>query len=904
MKHKRNLQRGYTFIQQLLLSVVLVSLAQLAIAANATVAGATSPAALDLSLQELDSKTSVTAHNAIAYSAPTNATNTDNLRIAARSTLFLDIQTTPSNPLAALFPTEKIFSIDAHGYLHLDNIGVFNLAGLNESEATLRLSAEPILADAEIKLVILPLSNIDDSVLRPFGSDLFANTSSQPLGALAVPSSYVLAAGDELQIQLFGSENSTTNVTVSREGMVDISQIGPVLVAGKSLEETKQFLSKQISEKLIGVEAYISIGSLKAINLRVVGEVINPGNYVLGALSNVTELLGAAGGISDIGSYRSIYVKRASKTVAVIDLYDLLLTGGTSDEIRLISGDTLFVPVAKQRVSVRGEILRPAIYELEANTTLGTLLSLAGLTPNASSKRVLIERTDVNGKRLIEADVTRSSGRSELLKDGDRIQIIAVNSNNSQTITVLGDVQQAGEHSWKPGLRVSNLLTKPGLLTQTYDRDIALISGEQLASAKPRIISFSPNSALSKRNSEFDPTLNAGDTLYFFSSATIGQRSQLLNPLVRQLTAVASLDAPARVATIQGGVREPGTYPLTREMRVSTLLTLADGLTESARGQTAELTRMVYDETGNPRIHHLNINLSTLAPGSDSDAILTSYDTITVRTDPRITQQFNVDIAGEVRYPGRYRVSPGEKLSQLLERAGGMTNMAFPRGTVFVRESIKAVEKKEMLLLADQIEVGLKATILERADENLRPGESLDVASDVVSLLRNADPAGRLVFDLPLLLENLADGNKDTTDISLTDGDKIYIPPTTESVAVVGEVNRPTTHLHLSNKNAMQYIALSGGITKKSKSKLVYIVRANGAAIKAKTRWKKVGVEAGDTVVVPLDVEKIRGLTKWSEITGIIANLVNPSAAVVNAAAAWKMAEAAEDRAGTIIIRE
>jgi Periplasmic protein involved in polysaccharide export len=231
---------------------------------------------------------------------------------------------------------------------------------------------------------------------------LFANTSSQPLGALAVPSSYVLAAGDELQIQLFGSENSTTNVTVSREGMVDISQIGPVLVAGKSLEETKQFLSKQISEKLIGVEAYISIGSLKAINLRVVGEVINPGNYVLGALSNVTELLSAAGGISDIGSYRSIYVKRASKTVAVIDLYDLLLTGGTSDEIRLISGDTLFVPVAKQRVSVRGEILRPAIYELEANTTLGTLLSLAGLTPNASSKRVLIERTDVNGKRLIE----------------------------------------------------------------------------------------------------------------------------------------------------------------------------------------------------------------------------------------------------------------------------------------------------------------------------------------------------------------------------------------------------------------------------------------------------------------------------------------------------------------------
>ena len=207
-----------------------------------------------------------------------------------------------------------------------------------------------------------------------------------------------------------------------------------------------------------------------------------------------------------------------------------------------------------------------------------------------------------------------------------------------------------------------------------------------------------------------------------------------------------------------------------------------------------------------------------------------------------------------------------------------------------------------MLALADKLEIGMKATILERADENLRPNESLGVATDVINLLRDVEPLGRVVINLPKILEETQGGRVSDTDVMLIHGDTLYIPKFQQSVSVVGEVNHPTTLVYEDGKDMMDYINRSGGITKKSKSKLAFVIRADGSAMK-KSRWQyKNDILPGDTIVVPMDVEKIRNLKAWSEIASIFGNILTPTATAVNAAAAWKQAEAIDSSNSNVII--
>lgn len=853
----------------------------------------------DQALEELDKNSQTTTSGTSTDTSSSAATGSERLR--AFDTLFLQFRSQTDEEgneldISPLLPSKKIFELTSRGYLVLDNIGQYRLSGLTEDEAIKRLSAEPVFANADIELSVLPVEQDDDKTLTLFGADLFDSKPSTDTASVPVSSDYVVGPGDEFIVQLYGSEDINETLVVSREGVIDVPKIGPVNVAGQTYTEVKSQLTAEVEEKLIGTRIFVTMGELRSVSVVAVGEVMAPGTYQVGGMATVVDVLTASGGINDLGSFRKILVMRNGKLISTVNLYDLLLKGKASGMVSLKSGDVIFVPAAESHVAISGQVKRPAIYEPGPGATLKDVIALAGgLTAEAYQQRVTIDRFSNSEKTVIEKDVSTYSGKNFALVDGDAVKIPAIDPDARNLVTVSGHVLQTGTYSWRDGMTVSDIIPSTGFLKEHPDLDYAVISRSHNQARGIAVMSFDLGSAISSPKSEADVALMPGDELFVFGYGVEGQRQFLLEPVIERLKNYSSMLSPAQIVNIEGGVAAPGTYPLTEGMKVSDLVTAAGGLKETAQVQIAEISRLEVHK-GLRRIDHQQVYLSDILAGNtDADATLQQYDTLVIQADPRWTERYTVELSGEVRFPGVYPIARGEQLSSVIARAGGLTDMAFAEGAFLSRESIRERESAEMNSLADRLEVGLKATILERADENLRPSESQGVAGDIVSLLRNAIPPGRVVIDMPKLLKETRRGMVSDADITMLDGDTLHIPTFSQEVTVVGEVNHPTTLAYDKGMDMMDYIGQSGGLTRKTDDKLVYVVRADGSAALKKSWWRKDRIRPGDTIVVPLDVEKVRTLKSWIEASSVFANLVSPTAAAVQAAAAWKQVEVLED---------
>lgn len=825
-------------------------------------------------------------------------------RIAPYNTLYVKFTATDTeleSVTDAIIPSQKIFQVDSKGYLILENIGRFKLSGLTESEAELRLSAEPVFANMEVEVNILPVDPEGVEALETFGQALFDTAGdSTSIGDIPVPADYVVGPGDEVELQLYGTTNATHSLVVSRDGIIDFPDIGPVTVAGQTLAELRKNLAMLASQRLIGVETSITLGTLRSINVLVVGDVNSPGNKYVGALSTVVDVLAASGGISDIGSYRDITIKRGGRQLATVDLYQLLMTGSRGADIRLQSGDVIFVPPMRQRVFVSGEVNRPAIYQIKPGDNLESVINLAGgLTAFAYSERVQVERASAGKRVLMEIDFSEPEGRQTTMRNGDRISIGSLGTEINDVVQLHGEVVHPGVYAWSDSLRLTDVIRSAGHLRRNADRDYGILTRRHPGRRDIQVLSLDLAAALRQPGGIADISLHPDDEIFVFGFDVQGQRQYLLSPLLKSLTNQAKLSSPAKVVSVQGGVFEPGFYPLTGGMRVSELITAAGGLGEGAVPHAAEITRTVTGSGGERFFQHIPVRLDDILAGSpEADLVLQSHDSLTINNDPRWSLHDTVEITGEVRFPGTYPISRGEQLSKLIERAGGLTDLAFPDGAFLSRLSVKEQEAREMLSLADFLERGMKATVLERADENLRPAESALVATEIIELLRSAQPPGRVVIDLPTILEETEQGKISDADIVMMPGDSLNIPELRQIVSVVGEVNHPTTHAFVEGASMMDYVSMSGGITPKAKDDLVYIIHANGAASQNTSWWQgDPDISLGDTVIVPLNVEKIRSLKKWTEISSIFGNVVSPAAQVIGAAALWKTADANEKKA-------
>jgi len=272
--------------------------------------------------------------------------------------------------------------------------------------------------------------------LKPFGYDIFANmpgTFAAPTN-IAVSSNYLLGPGDEFSIILYGKLNQSSTIEINRDGYVDFPELGPVVVAGLTFSEAKNMLQAQIESQVIGTKANISMGALRSMQIFVLGEAFKPGAYSVSSLSTVTQALISAGGVSDIASLRNIQLKRSGKVISNLDLYDLLLSGEVKDDIRLQAADVIFIPTVGNTVSVEGEIIRPAIYELKGEKTVQEIIGLAGgLSPKAFAKSASVERVGDDGfMTVISMDLSSKKGMRTKIKSGDRLTINSVVEEKKQ----------------------------------------------------------------------------------------------------------------------------------------------------------------------------------------------------------------------------------------------------------------------------------------------------------------------------------------------------------------------------------------------------------------------------------------------------------------------------------------
>jgi protein involved in polysaccharide export with SLBB domain len=307
-------------------------------------------------------------------------------------------------------------------------------------------------------------------------------------------------------------------------------------------------------------------------------------------------------------------------------------------------------------------------------------------------------------------------------------------------------------------------------------------------------------------------------------------------------------------------------------MRVSDLLRAAGQLRESAYALAAELTRKHIDADQARRIEHIDIDLAAVLGGeAEFDLELLPYDVLSIREIPQWRENEYMELQGEVRFPGRYPIRRGETLADLIDRAGGLTQDAFVEGAVFVREQLKELERKNLNRMADNLERELAGFGLQQAQLPAEQQQAYQFALQLVARLRDTQAVGRLVIDLKDVLEKQGD----QSEIAVVNGDKLFIPPQREEVTVMGEVFFPTSHIFQHKRSAIEYIRSSGGLTANADGKRAYIVRANGSVSPVKPGFwsRSAKVYAGDTIVVPLDADRVNKVKLWTDVTQILYQL-------------------------------
>ena len=788
------------------------------------------------------------------------------------------------------------YQLDGAGQLLLPGVNAISLAGLTVDQATVRVSAEMSLKPFTIVLTLLPLEPVGTKALKPFGYDLFeqrrtteSTTTSrtglalgglssitspfQPSTDIPVPVDYVIGPGDSVNIQLFGNQNQDYRFTVSRDGTITFPEIGPVNVAGLTYEQLRDAVSQRVSEQMIGVRASVTLGELRSIRVFVLGDVLKPGSYLVTSLSTMTNALYTSGGVKPVGSLRSIALMRGGNTISTLDLYDLLLRGDTRADARLMPGDAIFVPPVGATVAVDGEVRRPAIYEIKGERAVSDLVSLAGgLTPSANRTNLRLERVVPNRGTTVQ-DVDLTSGTQTAVRDGDVLRVPPNLDQLENSVRLAGNVYQPGIFQWTRGMRLTDLLPAPEVVKPKSDLSYILVRREPSPNVKIDAISADLQQAWRQPNGPANVTLEARDTVYVFNFET--GREHIVDPIIKEIETQMPPNTPWPVVRIGGQVRAAGEYPLESGMRISDLLRAGGGLSEAAYVTDAELTRYAVVNGEYRETELVTVNLAALLKGdAAADIQLTPYDYLNVKEVSRWRGEESITLKGEVVFPGTYPIRRGEKLSSVLARAGGLTDLAFPEGSVFTRVELREKQRQELETLASRVERDLAAVSITEpnASQTITTGQSL------ITQLRNSVPTGRLAIRLDQIVRGAAD-----VDIVVKGGDQLIVPDQRQEVTVVGEVQYETSHVFERGLTRDEYIAKSGGTTQRADNKRIYVVRANGEVVaQSGARWfgrdSSGGIKAGDAIVVPLKLDQ--PLARWSAITTIIYNMALAAAAV------------------------
>ncbi len=689
--------------------------------------------------------------------------------------------------------------------------------------------------------------------LQPFGYNMFNVSPSTfaPSEPTSVPPDYTLGPGDNIIINLWGKVDLELDLTVDREGKIFIPKAGELVVWGLTMEQFEKKLKSKLSTIYSGFQMNVIMGKIRLIRVFVFGEVTNPGGYTVSSLSTLFNALYVAGGPNQRGSLRNIKLIRNNQEMAIVDLYDFLLKGFNKDDSKLASNDVIYVPVVGPLVKVRGEVKRPAIYELKGGERILDLIELSGGTkPTAYLGRVMVDRIAGQDQRtVLDVDLSDTSNleRNNLgLKDADDISVFSIFDWIENFVFLEGKVKHTGAFQRTDGERVSDLIEKGEQLQKDAYLPRADLFRTYLDGRK-EIVPIDLEKALA--NDSADILLEDRDRLVVYGYWDVNRR---------------------KFVNINGVVKNPGQYDLYENIKLSDLIFLAGNPLKNAYLLRAEIAHLVPGKPSD--ITYVNLqDLYTdsenfiIKPDQKADVLLKEDDQVFVREVPEWSMQKIVSLEGEVMFPGKYALQQEkESLHNLLGRAGGLTSKAFPRGAVFVRPDITGdMEKKNV----SDVVVG--SQLLER--------DTLGNILPPVVTPFNPGRLNRVIIDLPKILKEKGGA----ADIALHDGDELYIPKTPSEVQVVGSVGASSSIRFYEGKSVKYYIDRAGGYTRNSDKGQTRLVKSDGRVISGGSLRSR-GVDLGDVIVVPQKIDKDKDWMKFVANAAVVLSGVATTVFVID----------------------
>jgi polysaccharide export outer membrane protein len=759
--------------------------------------------------------------------------------------------------------------------------------------------------------------------LRQFGYDSFrAGPSAAPVVG-ALPEDYVIGREDELVLAFRGRTRATLNLRVLRDGTILAPDLPPIPAAGRPLRDLRAEMEGRMARDMPGTELFLSIGQVRQIAVFVGGEVQRPGMQALSALSSVLDALQGAGGVRKTGSLRAIRVDGPAGS-RIVDLYGVISGTGSADGLLLREGERIVVPPLGGVVAIAGEVTRPAIYELPAGTAslpLAAVLRLAGEPLRPAGNRFLLQGTDASGRRSF----TEVSPRDPVRR-GDSVLVQPGADVIANQLRLAGHVTApVTRAAGRGGSTLRALLSDPRLLRPDPYGRLGVILRLDPATRERRFVPFDLARAM---GGGVNPPLAEGDEVIVLGNADIAwlasppvQRALRGEapaadacPALTQL-AIAARVAPARFAHARGAgfpdigappcpevfrdhppllaflldtsvlltgeVRQPGLFPVANDTGLDLLLAAAGGVTDGADLSAIELAREPAEGSGATM---LSRTLLDIRSRNFRAVRLSPRDVVRVPRGFSDREAGPVILAGEAVRPGTYDIRRGERLSELLARAGGLTPQAYAYGTVFTRDSVRVRQQEGFARTARELETSLIQVAAGQAVAGSRAaptdlGGAINAGRELANTLRQAQAAGRMVVEAnPVVL-----AARPELDVLLEPGDLIVIPKRPNEVTVVGAVLNPGSLQFQSGWRASDYMRASGGPQRFADTSRAFVVLPNGQSTPAGlSAWQAGGppIPPGSLLVVPQDPSPFETWGFIRDLTQVLSQVTISSAAL------------------------
>ena len=716
--------------------------------------------------------------------------------------------------------------------------------GQMQTQKNLNLDSKQIYTDANPNFtgmqdelgVLLPdslmMSMQEKGGRKVFGRDIFNNKelTFEPNMNIATPQNYRLGPGDAVFVDIYGASQKSIQATVTPDGTIVLEGFGPVTVSGLTVAQANARLKATLGARYSSSKVRLTVGQTKTIMVNVMGEVAAPGTYTLSAFASVFHALYMAGGTNDIGTLRNIKVYRNNKLVTTVDIYDYILNGKLTGNVRLADNDVIVVGPYDCLVNVTGKVKRPMFYEMKRNESVGTLLKYAGgFTGDAYKKTVKVIRK--SGSKYSIFNVGEFDVSSFKIEDEDSVAVDSVIPRYSNMVEVRGAVFRPGmyqvggeitgvrsllEHA--DGVTEDAFLKHAVMHRLKFDRTLEVIQVDVEGIMSGRVA---------------DIPLKNEDVLYIPSKKDLQEQQTF---------------------TIHGEVIYPGKYAYADNTTIEDLIIQAGGLTDAASVMKVDVARRIADAHAIEatdtiaRTYSFKLKDGFVIDGTPG-FVLMPYDEVYVRTSPGFSEQKNVLVQGEIMFSGTYTLSKkNQRLSELIKEAGGLTNTAYAKGARLERR-LTPEERARM------------ETILRMVKSQSGSGDTLDI--------RKLDI--RDTYSVGIQLDKALEEPGSNYDVVLRQGDRIYIPEYTNTVKISGDVMYPNTVTYRQGKGVKYYVDKAGGWGNRAKKSRAYIVYMNGTVAQV---GRGVKPEPGCEIVVPTKPEG----RKMS--TGEIVSIASGSASI------------------------